>query len=157
MFEYINSRDYKDEEIFTFDFPDGKNLQYLYGKCKGKNNNDEMMYSCGVLGGSAIILKYNSKLIAFHKGTHDQYSKISSAIPIKSIIEKINIIKCVYNIDEKNVGKEINIKSYYNIPHFFDNGKSGVRRRPSYGGQRPMLFLCANCREYARSFLSAQL
>ena len=37
--EFINSKDYKDEDIFTFDFPEGKNLQYLYGKCKGKNTN----------------------------------------------------------------------------------------------------------------------
>ena len=112
--EFIKSRDYKDEEIFTFDFPEGKSFQYLYGKCKGKNN-EEITYSCGDLGGSAIILKNNLKLIALHKGTYDHYNKINSAIHIKSIIEKMNFIKCIYNIDESNIGKEINIisKGYY--------------------------------------------
>ena len=116
--EFINSRDYKDEDIFTFDFPKGQNLQYLYGKWKGKNN-EEFSYSCGVLGGSAIILKYNLKLIALHKGTYDQNNKINSAVPIKSIIEKMNFIKCSYNIDEVNVGKEIDIisKGYYSFSY----------------------------------------
>ena len=119
--EFINSRDYKNEEIFTFDFPEGKSLQYLYGKCTGKNN-DQFTCSCGDLGGSAIILKYNLKLIALHKGTYDQYSKISSAIPIKSIIEKMNFIKCIYNIDDSKIGKEIDIisKGYYSYSSLVD-------------------------------------
>ena len=119
--EFINSKDYKDEDIFTFDFPEGKNLQYLYGKCKGKNN-EQLLYSCGVSGGSAIILKYNLKLIALHKGIYNQYNKENSAILMKSIIEKMNFIKCVYNIDETKIGKEVDIisKGYYSYPSLLD-------------------------------------
>ena len=119
--EFINSKDYKDEDIFTFDFQEGNNLQYLYGKCKGKNK-EQLLYSSGVSGGSAIILKYNLKLIALHKGIYDQYNKVNSAIPIKEIIEKMNFIKCVYNIDDANIGKEIDIisKGYYSYSSLLD-------------------------------------
>ena len=108
--EFINSKDYKDEEIFTFDFPEGKNLQYSFGKCQGKYNNS-FSYSSEIKGGSPLILKYNSKLIGLHKGTYG-----NSAVPINLIIDKLNFIKCVYNIDDTNIGKEIQIinKGYNN-------------------------------------------
>ena len=58
---------------------------------------------------SSIILRSNSKLIALHKGIVDENNKIKSGITMKSIIEKMNFIKCVYNINKENIGKEINI------------------------------------------------
>ena len=45
--DLINSKDYKDEEIISFDFSEGKPLNYSYGKCLGKNN-DEFLYSCDI-------------------------------------------------------------------------------------------------------------
>ena len=58
---------------------------------------------------SSIILRSNSKLIALHKGIVDENNKIKSGITIKSIIEKMNFIKYIYNINNENKGKEINI------------------------------------------------
>ncbi len=43
----INPKDNKNEEIITFDFTEGKPLNYSYRKCLGKNN-DEILYSCDI-------------------------------------------------------------------------------------------------------------
>ena len=51
---------------------------------------------------SSIILRSNSKLIALHKGIVDENNKIKSGITIKSIIEKMNFIKYIYNINNEN-------------------------------------------------------
>lgn len=120
--KFDGSRDLKDDEIFSFDYPEGKNLQYLYEKCKGKNN-DEIFIFIWVLGGSAIILKYNLKLVGLYKGTYDQYSKANKAISMKTFFNKLNFIKCVYNIDSFNIGKEIQI---INKPKYFSSSISSL-------------------------------
>ena len=36
--EYINTEDYKEEQIFSFQYPDGNNLKYSHGKILAKKD-----------------------------------------------------------------------------------------------------------------------
>ena len=109
--EYINSDEYKDQQIFSVQFPEGRQLQYSQGKIVGKLNK-YFKYSLGTKGGSSgspIILIKNLKLIGLHKGKIKYNNSDKIGIPINLIINKINFIKCIYNIEKENVGKEIQI------------------------------------------------
>ena len=118
--DYIYSKNYKNEQIFTFEFPSQKNLQYSHGKNLGKNGN-LFLYSIGTLEGSSgspILLIKNRKLIGIHKGSYNinKNSQINMGIPIQLIIEKIDYIKCIFNITKDKINKEIQIMNnkYYN-------------------------------------------
>ena len=128
--ENINLKEYKNKQIFSIQFPGKKKLQYSHGKIYGKNDN-YFIYSIGTLQGSSgspIILMENRKLIGLHKGRYIiNKNKINLGIPINLIINKIDYIKCTYNIDKENVGKEIqliNNKYYdYESKNFINNNE----------------------------------
>ena len=117
--EYINIKDYKNEQIFCVQYPCQKNLQYSHGKNLGKNGKF-FFYSIGTLEGSSgspILLVENRKLIGMHKGSYiNKNTQLNLGIPIQLIIEKIDYIKCIYNITKENINKEIQIMNnkYYN-------------------------------------------
>ena len=72
--EYIESRDYEKEQIFTFHFPEGKNLSYSHGKIIKKKDN-YLEYSLGTKvgsSGSPILLIENLKVIGLHKGKYKE-------------------------------------------------------------------------------------
>ena len=81
-----------------------------------------LVYSVGILDvsyGSPIILINNKKIIGLDKEVYNEINKnkINIGIPMNLIINKTNFIKCIYNIEEKDIGKEIqkiNNKYYYN-------------------------------------------
>ena len=117
--ENIDLKNYKDEQIFSIQFPKN-NLQYSHGKILGKNNNF-LLYSIGALEGSSgspLLLIENRKLIGLHKGAYsiNKNNRVSLGIPINLLINKIDYIKCIYNINKEDVGKEIQLinNKYYN-------------------------------------------
>ena len=111
--DYIDSTDYKDEKICSFQYQQGQNLKYSYGDNYGKKDN-YFLYSVGELGGSSgspLILINNKKVIGLHKAgyTNEEQNKINLGIPLNLILNKIKLIKCIYNIKKNNIGKEIQI------------------------------------------------
>ena len=109
--EYIESRDYEEEQIFTFQFPEGKNLSYSHGKIIKKKDN-YFQYSLGTKGGSSgspIILIENLKVIGLHKGKckDEDIIKFCLGIPINLIIENMNSIQSACKTIKEHIGKEI--------------------------------------------------
>ena len=92
--KYINSKDYKDEHIFSVQFPGGKNIKISPGKiiCK---KEPFFLYTLGTEGGSSgspIILIENSKIIALHKAGYIKNKKKKNiGIPMNLIINKIKL------------------------------------------------------------------
>jgi V8-like Glu-specific endopeptidase len=120
----INSKDFKDEQILTVQFPDDGKLKYSKGKNLDKKNN-LFLYTIGTKGGSSgspIILLDNFKLIGLHKGAYDnkKKDKINLGVPMNIIIHKINFIKCIYNIGIENIGQEVQLinNGYYSNDKF---------------------------------------
>ena len=141
--ENINTKDYKNEQIFSIQFP-GESLQYSHGKNYGKNKNF-FLYSIGTLDGSSgspILLIKNRKLIGLHKGNYNvtKNKKINMGIPINLIIDKIDYIKCIYNIKNENIGKEIQIMNnkYYNydLKKFIYNGEIENKVKVMINGEK---------------------
>ena len=111
--EFVKSRDYKDEEICVLQYPDGKDFHSLDGVIT-KKKNDYLEYHLETEGssfGAPIILKNNSKLIGMFKENHKKKKKniLDYCVPINLILNKLNFIKCVFNIKSKDVGKSIQL------------------------------------------------
>ena len=117
--DYINSKDYQKENIFSIQYPKGKELKISMGEYLYK---EEIYFSYSIgtesgTSGSPIILYDNMKIIGLHKGTKVNYgnmkNKINIGIPFNYLINKINFIKCIYNIkDVRNDIYLINNKIY---------------------------------------------
>ena len=111
----INNIKYnKNDQIFSFQYPNGEKLKYAHGKIINIKDN-YLIYDVGSRGGSSgspIILMKNSKIIGLHKGyLKDIPIKINIGIPIELIINKINnvsYIKCTYEIKDNNYIQIIN-------------------------------------------------
>jgi len=107
--EYIDSIDYKNKKICSVQYADGGKLKYADGKNFGLKVN-YLWYSVGKLGslaGSPIILIDNKKLIGLHKAERNDNKNIG--VPMNLIINKINFIKCIYNIRKEDIGNKIQI------------------------------------------------
>ena len=97
--EFIDSTDYKHEQICSLNYSGGRELQYSHGENYGIKQN-YFLYSIGTLGGSSgapIILINNKKVIGLHKAGYyaddkkNKEKKINIGIPMNLIINKINI------------------------------------------------------------------
>jgi len=110
--DYINSKDYKDEEIILINLYRGKKLEYSKGKIIERKNN-YIICSIKQYNEGIIILMDNLKLIGLIKENKDNKDII--CIPMNIIIYKINYIKCIYEIKKEEIGKEIQIlnNGYY--------------------------------------------
>ena len=77
-------------------------------------------YTESGISDSPIILSDNMKIIGLHKGTKGNIeNKINVGISFNYIMNKINIIKSIYNIkDIKNDVNLINNKLYKNIDDY---------------------------------------
>ena len=111
--EFINSKNYIDDNIITLHFPDGKNLESLEGK-NVKMKKEYLEYSfpnSPTTSGAPIILKYNLKLIGLFKENHKKKKKtfFDYAVPFNLILNKLNFMKCVYNVKTKDIGEKIQI------------------------------------------------
>ena len=121
--EFIDSTDYKNKKICLLQYAEGDKLKYSDGENFGLKDNF-LLYSVGKVGstsGSPIILIDNKKLIGLHKAGYNDNKNIG--IPMSLIINKINYIKCIYNIREEDIGKKIQIinDEYYYFNEFNKN------------------------------------
>ena len=117
--DFLNSSNYENEQIFTAQYPGGRNLQYSHGKILGISSK-YLLYSLGTNNGSSgspIILLNSRKVIGMHKGAYksnvitdeNNNNKKNLGIKMKDIFNKIQFIKCKYRIRSDDVGKEIQI------------------------------------------------
>ena len=102
--KFINSRNYINEEICSIGLKKEKKLELLNGKIIGKNIDN---YICDIesIKEGVIILKDNMKLIGIIK----EEEKEIKFIPMNIIINKINFIRCCYNVKKEDIDKEIQI------------------------------------------------
>ena len=104
--KFINSRNYVDSNIISVFVNDDKNIELSCGKIKEKNNDN---YICNIetKKEGMIILKENNKLIGIVKESNNKND--IELIPMNIIINKINYIKCIYEIKKEDIGKYIKI------------------------------------------------
>jgi len=119
--ENINSKEYNKEDLFSVQYPKGKELKISMGEYLYKDDI-YFAYSIGTesgTSGSPIILYDNMKIIGIHKGTKDNTKdKINIGISFNFIINKINFIKCIYNIND--IQEEINLINNKIYKYIFD-------------------------------------
>ena len=95
----INSGKFDDIKINQIFLNDNKNIESFEGEII--ENNNKYISSIESKKERIILLKENNKCLGL---IYD-----NEIIPIKAIIDKINFIKCVYNIKAEDIGKEIQI------------------------------------------------
>ena len=107
--KFINSRNYIDKNIVSVYLNDEEKIELSYGKIKEKKDDK---YICNIdsTKKGIVLLKDNYKLI----GIINENNNIEF-IPMNIIINNINYIKCVYEIKQEDIGKEIQIinNKYY--------------------------------------------
>ena len=111
--EFINSKNYIDEDIITLHYPEGKNLESLEGK-NVKMKKEYLEYSfpnSPTTSGAPIILKYNLKVIGLFKENYKKKKKtfFDYAFPFNLILNKFNFMKCVYHVKSKDIGEKVQI------------------------------------------------
>ena len=101
--ELINSKNYNNTNIISLYLNEDKNIESSFGKIKEKDNNK---YICDIESKKEgiIILKENCKLIGINNNDDDKF-----IITMNIIINKINCIKCIYEIKKEDIGMEIQI------------------------------------------------
>ena len=108
--EYINENDCLNKEISIIQYPKGDDISLANGIIQAFDNKFIKHSASTEQGssGSPIIFFNNIKVIGIHKGFNKK-ENINLGIFINKIIQRINFIKCVYDIKESDVGKEIQI------------------------------------------------
>ena len=118
-----NQNNFKDNDIFILQFPDGNDLSFSFGKVLSLKNN-RILHNASTSNGSSgspIIRRSIEKyIIGLHYGgfkKNDKEYKFNLAISFDSILnnikEQINEINCIY-IPDKNIN-EINLLHDYNL------------------------------------------
>ena len=98
--KFINSKNYNDEDIICISLKKSKKIDISFGKIIGKIDN---YYKCDIESKNEgiIISKDNMKLIGLIKEIN--------MIPMNIIINKISFFRCIYNIKNEDVDKDIQI------------------------------------------------
>ena len=114
--KYMHSRNFIGTNIYSAYFKENGDFDLLDGKIIDKNNDNFICNIPSVKEG-IILLKDNMKLMGIIKG-NDNEIKI---LPINIITDKINYIKCIYEIKKEDVNKDIQI---INNKDFYGNIKN---------------------------------
>ena len=106
--KFINSKNYTDYEIISISLLKEKDLDFLEGKIT-KKDDDTSNYICNIekISEGIIILKENMKLLGIIKESKNQNE--INIIPMNIIMNKINFIKCIYNIKVEDTERDIQI------------------------------------------------
>ena len=107
--KFINSKNYINNDIICIYLKDNNKLEYLNDKIKIKNNDNYMCNINEFIKEGIIILKDNLKLLGIINKNNNKNE--IDIITMNIIINKINFIKCKYEIKKDDVGKEIQIIS----------------------------------------------
>ena len=112
----INSENYICKNILSFCLNKNKKLDIIdNGIILKKNNNDNYICSSASIEEGVVILKNDLKLIGFIKDNYN--SNEIEIIPMYKIINKINFIKCTYEIKNIGLGKQIQIINNKRFPY----------------------------------------
>ena len=122
---FIKDKEFIDELVLNIQFPRGGKLKASFGKIIRRGNKRiQFIYDAGSDNGSSgspIILENGLKVIGIHRsGTkpNDINKKINLGIYLDNIIKCIpkqnhpenqNVIKCIYNIKNDDLNKDIKI------------------------------------------------
>ena len=140
--KYFNSKDYKDEHVFSVQFPLTENLKISPGKIINKKDQF-FLYTLGTdkgSSGSPIILINNSKVIGLHKAKYNKDKKriINLGIPMKLIIKKIyqkvNVKAKLLNEINTSLNKLIDLFNIKEIPNPIQNSINKKLRVTVGGG-----------------------
>ena len=140
--KFINSKDYKDEGIFSIQYPRELKIQFSAGKIMDKKDN---LFSYSIemdsdSSGSPILLMANSKVIGLHTDRAKTNNiKENIGIPLNLIINNINYIKknpirrSKYDylfklliIGEQRVGKKDLLLKFTDDSFTSELGKTGI-------------------------------
>jgi len=101
--KFISSRNHINENILCIPFNNMKKLEILENKITDKVNNN---YICSnnLMNEGMVIFKNNFKLLGLIKANNN-----SEIIPMNIIIDKINFIKCKFEIKKDDLGKNTQI------------------------------------------------
>ena len=133
VIEDIGQNNYKNEQIFSLHYPEGKNLMFSFGKIKEMIEYN-LYYSLSTLSGSSgcpIILFNNMRVIGIHLG-YDKRDYYNQGISIEKIIEESEVIHKAfgnfYSINWEKTSKTFNIpfssiknKNYFNVKVIIEN------------------------------------
>ena len=126
--DFVNSKDYKDEEIYFIGYNIITKSYFEHqGKIKGKKYNFFISNDIP-LGGGFLTLKENSKIIGIIKENENNNDK--KCIPIDILLNKINFIKCIYEIKIEDIGKEIQL---------INNGEENIQNNNEIKGNLKLI------------------
>ena len=102
--KFFNSRNYVGIKIMSISLNQNKDFEYSNGEIINKNNDN---YICDIKSEKEgiIVLEDSRKLIGIIKENNNEINMI----PMNVIINKINFIKCLYEIKKEDIGKDIQI------------------------------------------------
>ena len=105
MDRFISSKDYSNVDILSISLKNDQELDILDGKITKKYNTPNYRSNIERHKEGIILLKNNLKLI----GIIQENEVEINIIQMNNIINKINFIKCLYEIKKEDIGKDIQI------------------------------------------------
>ena len=107
--KFISSKNHINENILCIPFNNRKKIEIIENKITDKVNNNFICSNNSVNEG-IVIFKNNFKLLGLIKT-----NKNSEIIPMNIIIDKINFIKCKFEIKKDDLGKKTQIINNTNL------------------------------------------
>ena len=116
---------FKNQSVFLLHYPKGTQMSFADGVIINIfEDNFTFGHSCDSSEGSSggpIINSTTFQVIGLHKGGINKKEQINVGVPINLIINKIDCIKCVYNINIESLGQEVQfINNYGNMRYTFE-------------------------------------
>ena len=123
--EILKNNEFLNEQVYNLHFPNGRQLKISFGNIiKSHSYKKSFIYNAGTKygsSGSPIILTKENKIIGIHKGARHigndnkkenlgiYLNKIIESLPEAFNCENMNIVKCLYEIKNEDVNKDVKI------------------------------------------------